>query len=435
MGSCSVIRFYSRCLLALLIVGCVGSGSVSPRHAMGADDVTESGRQAVEQLRMWLGQPAANRGMLADQPFATVALMREQSEQAAELLWAERAGRLRSERAAEVEAKVLRDGELEMPFDVRVFGEKPEHGRRLFISLHGGGGAPKQVNDQQWNNQKRLYTPEEGVYVAPRAPTDTWNLWHQGHIDRLFDRLIQDMVLFHDVDPDRVYVMGYSAGGDGVYQLAPRMADRWAAAAMMAGHPNETSPLGLRNIAFTMHVGGQDSAYNRNQVARDWSQKLAELHQADPGGYVHWAKIYEDKSHWLDREDAAAVPWMSKHARRVFPNRVVWKQDDVTHARFYWLAVDDENRRGGTEIVASVEGQRIELEAKGVSRVTVRLHDELLDLQQPLAIAGQGAELFAGTVQRTIKTLHSTLEERGDPRLVFPAEVVVTLPAAPAAAE
>ena len=41
-------------------------------------------------------------------------------------------------------------------------------------------------------------------------------------------------------------VVGYSAGGDGVYQLAPRMADSWAAAAMMAGHPNGVSPLSLR---------------------------------------------------------------------------------------------------------------------------------------------------------------------------------------------
>ena len=40
-------------------------------------------------------------------------------------------------------------------------------------------------------------------------------------------------IVFEDVDPNRVYLLGYSAGGDGVYQLAPRMADRFAAASMM----------------------------------------------------------------------------------------------------------------------------------------------------------------------------------------------------------
>ena len=61
---------------------------------------------------------------------------------------------------------------------------------------------------------------QEGIYLAPRAPTNTWNLWHQGHIDRMFMRLIENTVALQDVNPNRVYLMGYSAGGDGVYQVA-----------------------------------------------------------------------------------------------------------------------------------------------------------------------------------------------------------------------
>ena len=116
------------------------------------------------------------------------------------------------------------------------------------------------MNDGQYENQKRLYTPKEGVYFVPRAPTNTWNLWHQGHIDGFFQRVIENMMLFEDVNPNRVYIMGYSAGGDGVYQLAPRLADRLAAAAMMAGHPNETQPDGLRNLPFTLHMGANDGS-------------------------------------------------------------------------------------------------------------------------------------------------------------------------------
>ena len=59
---------------------------------------------------------------------------------------------------------------------------------------------------------------------------------------RLFDRLIADIVLQRDVDPKQIYLIGYSAGGDGVYQFAPRLADHFAAAAMCAGHPNHTTP-------------------------------------------------------------------------------------------------------------------------------------------------------------------------------------------------
>jgi poly(3-hydroxybutyrate) depolymerase len=40
------------------------------------------------------------------------------------------------------------------------------------------------------------------------------------------------------IDLNKVFITGYSAGGDGVYQMAPRLADHLAGGAMMAGHPN-----------------------------------------------------------------------------------------------------------------------------------------------------------------------------------------------------
>ena len=103
-------------------------------------------------------------------------------------------------------------------------------------------------------------------------------------------------------NPNRVYFMGYSAGGDGVYQLAPRMADRLAAASMMAGHPNDASPLGLRNIGFAIHVGALDSGYNRNKVAAKWSEQLATLQKRDPEGYLHAVKIHKGLGHWMKLE-------------------------------------------------------------------------------------------------------------------------------------
>ncbi len=391
-----------------------------------ADRLTSD--EAVEALGAWLAANPDSVEGLQQQPFAKTPLGRRQADLAAERLWEHRAARIRKQRAEEMQARVLVDGDLRMPFDVRVYGEKPENGRSLYLSLHGGGGAPKQVNDQQWRNQQRLYAPAEGVYVAPRAPTDTWDLWHQPHIDLLFDRLIENLVVFASVDPNRVYLMGYSAGGDGVYQLAPRMADRWAAAAMMAGHPNDASPLGLRNTAFTLHVGALDAAFRRNEVAGEWRQKLAELREADPQGYVHWVNIHESKGHWMDREDAAALPWMARHHRNPLPAKVVWKQDDVTHGRFYWLAVEDSQRRAGALVTAAVDGGQIELQATGVDEVRVRLHDALVDLDLPVRITAGGRVLAQGKAVRTIGTLSKTLEERGDRRLMFPAEMTAAFP-------
>jgi hypothetical protein len=393
-----------------------------------AADIAPS-QSVLAALTKYLAEPPDKRPPLEKQAFATIPLSRADAAEAAKLLWQDHVAQIRKSREAEMKARELTVGKYTMPLWYQVFGEKPASGRSLYISMHGGGGAPKRVNDRQWENQKRLYRLEEGVYVAPRAPTDTWNLWHQAHIDELFDRLIENLIVFEEVDPDRVYLMGYSAGGDGVFQVTPRMADRFAAAAMMAGHPNETSPLGLRNVAFTIHMGGRDSAYNRNKIAREWQQKLADLRKEDPEGYVHSVNIHEDKPHWMDRKDAEAIPWMAKHRRNLLPTRVVWKQDDVVRTRFYWLAVDAKDVKGRAQVIATRNGQRIEIESKDIPRLTVRLSDEMADLDRQVAVVSGGKTLFEGRVPRTIAVLSQTLAERGDPKAMFSGVVTVELPA------
>ncbi|MDF1839195.1 MAG: transglutaminase domain-containing protein [Planctomycetota bacterium] len=344
-----------------------------------------------------------------------------------DLIWKEHSQRIRSERAAEMKAKELVLGERTMPFAYKVFGEMPEGGRSLYISMHGGGGAPKEVNDQQWENQKRLYEPAEGVYLAPRAATDTWNLWHQAHIDAFFDRLIENLVVFEGVNPDRVYIMGYSAGGDGVYQLAPRMADRYAAAAMMAGHPNETKADGLRNLPFTLHMGAEDAAYDRNKIAGQWKEQLAALRGKDPEGYTHLVKIHAGKGHWMDRDDAVAVPWMAEFTRDLRPNRIVWLQDDVTHDRFYWLKVKDPKAR--SRVIVERTGQRFDVSgARDVPQLTIRVDGSMVDFEQDVIVQFQGRELFRGKLEPSLDMLRKTLKERGDRRGMWSAEVTVDLP-------
>jgi len=344
------------------------------------------------------------------------------------------ADRTRTERAAELKSGVLTIDGARMPIWATQFGAKSKDGTRpLWISMHGGGGAPAQVNDQQWDNQKHLYEPAEGVYVAPRAPSNEWNLWHQAPVDQLFDRLIEDLVICERVDPDRVYLMGYSAGGDGVYQLAPRMADRFAAASMMAGHPNDARPEGLRNLPFAIHVGGNDGAFDRNKVAAQWGVMLDALAQSDPGAYVHQVEVHAGKGHWMDREDASAVPWMAKYTRNARPQKVVWLQDDVTHPRFYWLAVDEPKQ--GQRIVVERQGQEINiLEAPPALALRILLDDTMLDLDKDVRVTQQGKELFVGRVPRSKAVIERTLQDRYDPKAAFTAEVKVITAAAPAPA-
>jgi hypothetical protein len=337
----------------------------------------------------------------------------EAAQRIVQELWEAKREALSKELSDELEAKIFRASDHELAIKVRKFGEEPAGGHSLWISMHGGGGAPARVNDQQWNNQIGLYEPAEGYYVAPRAPTDTWDLWHQPHIDELFDRLIQAFVACRGVNPDRVYLMGYSAGGDGVYQLAPRMADRFAAAAMMAGHPGDAQTKSLRNLPFALYMGGEDGAYNRNKKAGNWRVRLAQLRAEDPEGYDHRVVIYPGKGHWMDGEDKEALPWMASRTRNVWPKRVVWIQDNVRHPRFYWLEVSLEAAKTKQQITASVEGQAIELTTDPVAKhpvKAVKLHllDELIDLDHPITVTWNGTEVFSGKPERSRRAVEKS---------------------------
>jgi hypothetical protein len=351
--------------------------------------------------------------------------------QARELLWNDHATGVREARSAEVDAKRITVGDFTLRYETVELGNEPAGGRSLFISMHGGGSAPAATNDQQWQNQIALgsdYDPEDALWIAPRAPTDDWNMWFKDHIDVLFDRLITNMIVFEGIDPNRVYLTGYSAGGDGVYQLGPRMADRWAAAAMSAGHPNSASPLNLRNIGFAIHVGGDDTAFMRNTVALEWGTQLDALRDADPTGYPHQVEVHPGLPHWMNLADGVSIPFVQGFERDPTPTRVVWRQPEITGQRLYWLAVDTNDAETGDIVIASHANQTVAIEqASGASRLTIRLSDDMLDLDASVCVEQGQTVLFEGPVTRTIATLYRTLLEREDPETMFSAEVAVEL--------
>ncbi len=403
----------------------------APPQVQAAAPILSPSEEALAALKSSLAGNPASLAELEGKPFTTVALSKSDAAAARQLLWDTHARLIRSQRSNENEDRIITENKLVMPYEMKIFGEKPAApgGRSLWLSLHGGGGAPKQVNDQQWHNQKRLYILEEGIYLTPRAPTNTWNLWHEAHIDRMFARIIENLIVLEEVNPDRVYVLGYSAGGDGVYHLAPRMADHWAAAAMMAGHPNGVSILSLRNVPFALQVGANDTAYNRHTIAAIYGEQLGKLREEDPQGYEHFVKIHEGKGHWMDLEDKAALPWMARFTRNPIPSKIVWEQTGPLRDRSYWLAVPQGQAIKDSLILASRDGQTIDIiRTEKAQDIIVRLDDRMADLDQPVIIRRDGKVVHDGKVERTIGVMLATLLGRGDPKLVFDAQVLVKMP-------
>ncbi|WP_231932291.1 MULTISPECIES: alpha/beta hydrolase [Butyricimonas] len=379
----------------------------------------------VKALKTWLGKEADARKPLDKLAIYEKALTRENAKEMADLLFEEKLKEIKATYKRMWGLKCFKREALQMPFDCKLFGEKPEDGRSLYISMHGGGNAPEALNTQQWKNQIQLYQPEEGVYVAPRAPWDDWNMWFKPGLDEFFDALIQTAVVMMDVNPDKVYLLGYSAGGDGVWRMAPRMADRWAAASMMAGHPGEASQVNLRNVPFMIWMGENDAAYDRNKLAAVKGLVMDSLHAADPDGYIHETHIVKGKGHWMDQEDRVAIPWMAKFRRNPYPTKVVWRQEEVVMPSLYWLSVDPKEAKHGMVAIVEKEGNTFTILKNDYKRLTIRLNDELIDLEQPVKIFYNGNQIFNGKVKRTLKNIARSIDERADKRMIFSAELTV----------
>ena len=310
---------------------------------------------------------------------------------------------------------------------VRNFGPAPADGRCLFISMHGGGKAPEEINNQQWMNQIYLYEPLEGVYVAPRAPWNDSDMWHKQGLDELFEDLIRACVVFEGVNPDKVYLLGYSAGGDGVWRMAPRMADRWAAASMMAGHPGNASQVNLRNLPYMIWMGEHDSAYNRNSLAVEKGAVLDSLQKQDPDGYIHETHIMKGMGHWMEQADTAAISWMAKYRRNPYPERIVWRQEEVIRPYFYWLSAPKEELAHGKTLIVERKNNDIYIETCDYSGCTLYLNDEMVDLDRPVTVYYKGKKIFRKKLKRSLAMLQSSVYERGDYRYMFPAEIKIVL--------
>lgn len=316
---------------------------------------------------------------------------------------------------------------ITMPIHWQTFGNKPADGRSLYISLHGGGNVAKEFNDSQWTNQWRLYTPAEGVYLCPRAPYNDWDMHFKPLVDECYRDVINYCVTYMDVNPDKVYVMGYSAGGDAVWRLAPRMADTWAAASMMAGHPGNVRLENLRNTPFSIWCGEEDAAYGRNRLDAARLVQMDSLQRCDPAGYVHTGSIVKGKPHWMDRVDTVAVAWMAQYRRNPYPDKVVWRQEELLKPALYWLKADSAELAYGKEVRASYDSRNtVTIEKCDYRHITLCLCDAMLDLDRPVTVIYKGKTLFRGKVSRTRSTIERNLRLRRDERYAFPAEIRLT---------
>ena len=351
----------------------------------------------------------------------------------------------------------LISGAMEMPYVFLTRGEKPADGWPMFICLHGGGqytgrdlkgphGWP--VNTREWQAQMRLtakvYQPT-GLYFIPRMAHDRWGRWWMKHNIDIFTRMIKDAILFNDVNPNKIYIMGISQGGYGTCHLAPLLADQFAAAGSMAGGMMTVTE-NLRNLPFRSDIGEKDTMYDRINLANNLHTNLDELKAKDTKGYENVLAIQKGRGHGIDYRKSPK--WLAEHTRNPYPEKIVWRcyaKDGIYRDSFYWVSLSQTPQEGEFEIVATLEKatNKIVVTAEEVvtvqykdkkkttrkpleaAKVTVHLNDKMLDLDKEVVVELNGKEVFRGKVVRSRAAMMQNIVKRGDLNYAFPVDIVL----------
>ncbi|HUE36508.1 MAG TPA: hypothetical protein VMO20_03895, partial [Candidatus Acidoferrum sp.] len=315
------------------------------------------------------------------------------------------------------------------PYTVKYVGQRPANGWALFIALHGGGGVPKEVNDDQWRKMQRYYRkhPEAGgyIYLAPRAPNDTWNGFYDDYVYPLVANLVHEFLLFGDVDPDKVFIMGYSHGGYGAFTIGPKEPDLFAAIHASAAAPTdgETAAKTLRNTVFTCMVGDRDIEYNRYERDEKFRAAVAQLRDDRTDIYPVTVDIIKGNGH-RGLPDRDLIPQMYPAVRDPAPRELTWLMTDSVITDFFWLHTDAPGKQ--EEIDAVCRDNQVTVTTTNVTSGTVFLDSRLVDFSKPVTFDVNG-KTAVEKLQPSLRTLCETLQHRCDPGLAFTAEVPLRL--------
>lgn len=322
-------------------------------------------------------------------------------------------------------------------------GKKPG----LVIGLHGGGEGSGSADEPRSSYQRKGWM---GVY--PQGIELVHDTWNTVHGERFVLTLIEAAKLQYDVDPDRVYVMGFSMGGTGSWFFAGRHTDLFAGASPFSGvvmaaprsqlaTKEEVTALqhglvpNVRNLAMWYTIGLED----KNTMPGTYlyvADMLDKLRADDPGGYakIHFTTFPNLAHAFPSGEPAAAMDFLAEQVRDAFPAKITWEyvgdpapestpQDKVSRHQkrlFHWLGctepVDCQVLRAERAENTFTIDARNRTSVKGC---VLYLNPSMIDPMAEVVVRSGGLEIRREKPIPDVWTVLETLDDKLDRTLVF----------------
>lgn len=166
----------------------------------------------------------------------------------------------------------------------------PQQKYPLVLWLHGGAGRGSD-NVKQLTRQNELGThywisPDvqakfPAFVLIPQCPSD--QQWSDPEFNQPSKALLLALGALgkvqkdYTIDPERIYVLGQSMGGSGVWSLLQNYPEKWAGAIVMSAYDTFTNPNAIAQIPLWVFQGDEDASVPVDMV-RSMMKQLKKVH-------------------------------------------------------------------------------------------------------------------------------------------------------------
>jgi predicted esterase len=327
-------------------------------------------------------------------------------------------------------------------------GYDPARRYPVAFYLHGGvSRADPGPGGGWWRNTEQV-AGDDHIAVLPLSWRESlW--WHASQVENLHG-ILSDLKATYNVDENRVYAVGVSDGGTGVYFLGFKDTTPWAAFLPFIGYPGvllnprtgadgEMHLANLSSKPFFIVNGETDRLY----PARLMRQYLEDFDKAGVE-YVFTAKASGHDTRWWPDEADNIERFMASNPRDPLPKRIVWATERADrYNRAHWVVIDevgpisgDEGRgalaaltsNGRSGLVEVVQhGNTVMVNAFHVRRFTLLISPDGFDLEEPIRVVTNGDLSFQGRVEPNVETLTKWAERDEDRTMLFADEITIEL--------